>query len=101
VVAAAKEPKELDALVGKLVTVRGKVRETKIPQIHGIDVKSDEPDLRGKQAEATGYLRRDTVTKAHLDELSRNGEVANRSAGTFYRLQAVNSDDDAQVHPIR
>lgn len=89
--------RQLDDHIGLLVTIRGEVMNTKIATILGVDVESDAPDLRGQVAEATGYLQLEVVTQKELDELQRDGPVANRGTGTFYRLQSVDSDYDAQV----
>lgn len=85
--------KDVDAHVGKVVTIRGTVTNTKIPTILGVDVSSDNPDLRDQIAEATGLLQRDVVT--HV-----NNSLPNRGVGTFYRLKAIDSDYSAQVRPV-
>jgi hypothetical protein len=38
---------DLDLYIGKVITIRGKVTNTKIPTIIGVDVRSEDPDLRG------------------------------------------------------
>jgi len=89
---------EVDAAVGQLITVRGVVENAKIPTILGVDVESDDPDLRGKEAQATGVLRKLTVT---LEELVRKGAnmgiIAGRGPGTYYRLVKPGSDATVQV----
>ena len=92
-------PGQLGTHVGQTVTLRGVVTNTKIPTILGVDVQSDDPDLRGQLAEATGVLQRWVVTPESLAELQRNGPVANRGTGTFYRLKAPASDYTAAVRP--
>jgi hypothetical protein len=93
---------QLDAAVGKFVTIQGEVDNSKIPTILGVDVQSDSPDLRGQMATATGILRKWTVTKEQLDkEIAEKGIFANRGTGTFYRLAQVGSAYDAQVQPLR
>ncbi len=80
-------PAELDAAVGKTVTLRGTVSNTKIATLAGADVDSDAPDLRGRAAEASGVLERVVVTQAGLDAtIAAQGQIPNRGAGTFYRL---------------
>ena len=91
--------KQVATHVGQTVTLRGVVTNTKIPTILGVDVQSNDPDLRGRLAEATGVLERWVVTPESLAELQRNGPVANRGTGTFYRLKALDSDYEAAVRP--
>ncbi|MFK7790338.1 MAG: hypothetical protein AB8C95_12705 [Phycisphaeraceae bacterium] len=89
-------PTELDEHVGQLVTIRGIVRNVKIPTIIGVDVRSFDPDLRGQQAEATGILQRHEVTSEDLAEVN----YANRGPGVFYRLKDQASDYEATVRPV-
>lgn len=86
------ERSELANYVGKIVTIKGIVSNTKIPTIIGVDISSDDPDLRGKTAKATGILVKWVVNSENIDVLSQN-----RGIGTFYRLKDINSDNDAQV----
>ena len=89
---------DLDLYVGKVITVRGKVTNTKIPTIIGVDVRSDAPDLRGEIGEATGTLYKWTVTKEGLEQtIKEKGIFPNRGLGTFYRLKEVASNLTAQV----
>jgi hypothetical protein len=106
-VSATKEPAaivitrraDLDAAVGKRVTLEGVVSNTKIPTILGVDVVSDNPDLRGKMARASGILHRTTVTREALDrEIAKRGMFAHRGPGTYYRLVPARPND-AQVQP--
>ena len=92
-------PDQLAAHVGRTVTIRGVVANSKIPTILGVDVRSNDPDLRGRLAEATGVLERSVVTEGSLADFQRNGPVANRGTGTFYRLKAIGSDYEAAVRP--
>ena len=87
---------DLDVYVGKVITIRGKVLNSKIPRIMGIDVQSDDPDLRGKEAEATGILQRWEVTAEQIAKAN----YANRGSGIFYRLKAIDSNYAAQVTKI-
>lgn len=82
--------------VGQRITIVGKVSNTKIPQILGVDVSSDTPDLRGKMAEATGVLERFEVTDAQIKEMDRIG-IAHRGPGVFYRLRGEKKNTEAQV----
>jgi hypothetical protein len=90
---------QLGMHVDQTVTLRGVVTNTRIPTILGVDVQSNDPDLRGQLAEATGVLQRWVVMPDSLAELQRNGPVANRGTGTFYRLKALDSDYEAAVRP--
>jgi hypothetical protein len=88
---------QLDAHVGELVTVRGTVTDTKWPTILGVDVASGDPDLRGRQGEATGMLERYVVTQEELDALTAEmgGPFQNRGPGTFYRLRDQGTNETA------
>jgi len=89
---------DLDLYLGKVITIRGKVTNTKIPTIIGVDVRSDAPDLRGDIGEATGTLRKWTVTQEELEQtIKEEGMIPNRGPGTFYRLKEVTSNLTAQV----
>jgi len=83
---------ELPNYIEKLITIKGEVSNTKIPQILGVDIVSDDPDLRGKKAMATGILESWTVKEEDIDPYS-----ANRGAGTFYRLKDPVSGKTVQV----
>jgi|GEM_PF-2849177 len=87
---------QLDAHVGQLVTLRGEVSNTKIPEILGVDVQSNHPDLRGQYAEATGVLHRYVVTPDEIEAAN----FANRGAGVFYRLKDPDSAYEASVRPV-
>ncbi len=78
---------QLDAAEGLLVILRGVVVNSKIPTLLGADIESNSPDLRGKPATASGWLKKRIVTQALLDaETQIRGEFAHRGPGTFYRL---------------
>lgn len=91
---------QIEKHLGKKVTIVGKVSNSKIPRILGVDVSSDEPDLRGKQAQATGILERDEVTEEQVKEMNRL-RVAHSGAGVFYRLFDKGSQREAQVVEIK
>jgi hypothetical protein len=80
------KPEDVARSEGKEVRLVGEVSNTKIPQILGVDVESDDPDLRGKQAEAYGILKRYVVTDAQIRAFDRDG-IAHRGAGIFWVLQ--------------
>lgn len=87
----------LEQYVTQIITVRGLVTNTKIPTIIGVDVASDNPDLRGQYAEATGKLIKLIIREEEIDKYSTN-----RGAGIFYRLQDLNHPEyDAPVRPVR
>jgi hypothetical protein len=90
---------QLDAHVGEVVTVRGKVTNTKVPTILGADVALGDPDLRSRRGEATGILERYVVTQEELDALTAEmgGPFQNRGPGTFYRLRDEETNETAQV----
>lgn len=90
------EKKEVVKHIGEKVTLVGEVSNTKMPQILGVDVASDAPDLRGKRAEATGILERYEVTQAQIKKMDRIG-IAHRGTGVFYRLRDERRKMDAQV----
>ncbi len=92
------EQSDLDAYVGKLIILKGMIANSRIPTISGVDVNSDDPDLRGEIGEATGILEKWTVTEDELNQaIKEKGMFANRGPGTFYRLKEINSDSNAQV----
>ena len=88
--------KDIQKHIGEKVTIVGVVSNTKMPQILGVDVGSDNPDLRGKKAEATGILERYEITSAEVAEMNRDG-IAHRGAGVFYRLRDEKRKAEAQV----
>lgn len=85
-----------DEFIGTLVTIRGKVINSKIPTIIGVDVRSSDPDLRGQQGEATGILERWVVTPEEIEE----ADYAHRGPGVFYRLKDQDSVYAATAHRV-
>ena len=71
----------------------------KAPEILGVEIESDSPDLRGRIAEAEGILERDVVTQKDLDEEWQKGPFQNRGPGVFYRLRDPFSHQTAKVKP--
>lgn len=82
----------LDNYVNTLVTVKGEISNTKIPQILGIDVDCNEYNPRGKIGIATGILIKTIVLEKDVERYSQN-----RGAGVFYRLKDPGSDYNAKV----
>jgi len=79
----------LDDYVGQLITIKGRVLNSKQPRIIGVDISTHNPDLRGKRAKATGILKKRIVKPEDVRHDSQN-----RGAGTFYRLVKSNTDYD-------
>jgi len=88
---------DLDAHVGEVVVIRGEVSDTKIPGILGVAVRSDNPDLRGRRAEAIGVLQRYEVSSEEITK----ADYANQGSGVFYRLKEVDSDREAAVKAVQ
>lgn len=82
----------LDYYVDKLVTIKGQISNTKIPQICGIDVSCDDNAQTGKIGISTGILTSTVVLEKDVDPYS-----ANRGAGTFYRLIEPETDLTSKV----
>jgi len=82
----------LDNYVNTLVTIKGKISNTKIPQILGIDVDCNEYNPKGKIGIVTGVLIKTIVLEKDVERYSQN-----RGAGVFYRLKEPGSDYDAKV----
>ena len=83
---------QLHGALGELVTLRGELTRTRIPSILGVDVDAGSAHP-GEPAQATGWLDRDVVAQAELDErIAREGQVAHRGAGTFLRLLSITGD---------
>ena len=83
----------LDNHVNKLITIKGEISRTKIPQILGIDV--DCVGCEGKNGIATGILIKTIVLEKDVDPYSQN-----RGAGIFYRLSDPKSEYGAKVEII-
>jgi hypothetical protein len=89
-------PEAVVRFEGKSVRLVGEVSKTKIPQILGVDVTSDTPDLRGMRAEAYGVLKRFVITEEEARALDRQ-MVAHRGAGSFWVLYDPKTKAPAQV----
>ena len=91
----------LDALVGKVVTLRGAAVASKMPTLLGVDINLADDSPQDVVMEATGILEREVVTQAEIDErTARSGYYAHRGPGTFYRLRAVDSAGLATARAI-
>ena len=88
---------DLGTHVGEVVVIRGEVSDTKIPEILGVAVRSDDPDLRGRRAEAIGVLQRYEVSPEEITK----ADYANQGPGVFYRLKDIGSDREAAVQAIQ
>ncbi len=95
------DPTQVAGAVGKLVTLRGEVLNSKIASLLGVDVESESPDLRGKPAQATGVLEKSVVTREELDRQIQEmgGEFQHRGPGTTYRLVEPGTGRLVQVQP--
>lgn len=82
----------LNNYVNKLITIKGEISNTKIPQIIGIDVSCKESECRGEIGIATGVLIKTVILEKDVNPYS-----SNRGAGTFYRLKELNSEFDSEV----
>lgn len=89
-------PEAVGRFEGKDVRLVGEVSNTKIPQILGVDVTSDNPDLRGLRAEAYGILKRQVVTEEQARALDEK-MVAHRGAGSYWILYDPKTRAPAQV----
>jgi len=68
--------------LGEVVTLRGVVARSKVATLLGVDVASDDPDLRGQPASATGRLEAFDAPDPMADGVIRAG----RAAGRYLRL---------------
>ncbi|RCS44685.1 hypothetical protein DTL42_17335 [Bremerella cremea] len=92
--------KEIRKYVGKLIAIRGKVSDTKIPDLLGVEIALPSHELRGKEAYAVGILGESTVSKEEIEETFRNyGPIATQGAGTYYKLYSDLSFTPAEAKP--
>ena len=85
----------LDNVVGKIITIKGEIKNTKIPTIIGVDISTKDAykkfgDLKGKTGTASGILIKNVIKDA-------NRYSTNRGNGTFYRLINPKNGFDAEV----
>ena len=80
IITVVTKKEEIDKYVGELITIKGKITNTKIRTIIGIDVGYNGTIEEGTIGIATGVLRKRIVTDAEPYS-------ANRGNGTFYWLQ--------------
>ena len=90
-------PAQLAGQVGQVVTLHGTVENSKIASLVGVDVASDDPDLRGQEAWATGRLEQREEEDPMKDGVVRAG----RAAGTYLRLVDPATGRLAQVRTAR
>ena len=90
---------ELEDNIGKLITIKGMVFNSKIPTILGVDVSSNNPDLRKKIGCATGILSKfEVTTEEHQLKTNNRGLlIQSRGPGVFYRLIKANSNQTSHV----
>lgn len=86
---------DLEPYVGKEITIKGLVTNTKIPTINGVDVSSYQPDMRNQHAEAKGILEKWVVKPSKNDS-----EVTRRGPGTYYRLVDPVTGELAKALPM-
>ena len=81
-------PEDYSRLVGRRVELVGVVSQTRIPQLHGIDIPQLEAH-RGRKVKATEILRQSVVTQAEIEARERQagGAVPHRGPGTYYYLE--------------
>ncbi len=87
VVAIVTSAEDIPQYDGQIITIRGRMLNTKLPTVLGVDVAEGKPSLRGQLVEATGQLRKTIVTE---EQLPGRGELtyAHRGAGVFYHLHS-------------
>jgi hypothetical protein len=86
----------LDSYLSKLITIKGEVSNTKIPQILGIDVSCEEDCSNGEIGIATGILVKIVVSKQDINRYTQN-----RGAGIFYKLMEPNSEYHAKASIVK
>ncbi len=85
--------------LGQVVTLRGRVANTRFATLRGVQVRSDDPDLRNHEALATGVLRRWEITRQSTNRGTRDGSVdGNRVQYGLFDPQ--NPTQFAQVRPV-
>jgi hypothetical protein len=90
---------QLDGAVDQFVTIEGKVSPTKIPQILGVEV--DAIGMAGRNARATGILKKWTVTQEDIErQTAERGVFSHRGPGTFYRLVRDGGEETAPAVPL-
>ncbi|MFK7747334.1 MAG: hypothetical protein AB8B65_02980 [Kordia sp.] len=83
---------DLEAYVGQKITIIGKISNTKIPQILGIDIDYTGDTHTPKTGKATGILVKTIVPKD-----TSGIQKASRGAGTFYHLKSLDGDFTAKA----
>jgi len=81
------ENDQLASHVGEIVTVQGVVSSSSVPQIIGVDISLDDPEMAGSYAQATGVLYHWMITpEAHAAMLALNEMIEVRGPGTYFSL---------------
>lgn len=92
----------LSSYSGQQVILRGVVKNTRIAELLGVDVESEDPDLRGELAEAEGILEETVITEEDLQKkMDEIGIFANRGSGVFYRLVDEKTGQTVHVRPVK
>ena len=94
------EDSDLDKHLGKLIRVRGKVSNSKIPYISGIEVARSAKTPQDAMVEAVGVLERTIITKSDVAESIKLG-ILHRGVGKFYHLRQPDSNKMAVARPVR
>ena len=81
-------PDQLDAAVGKRVTLQGEFVYSKIQTILGVDVNGNDLGPNVRVATASGVLQKSVTTKEDIDRAEKKlgGIIATRGPGTTYAL---------------
>lgn len=87
-------PEDLDALVGRRITLVGTQTRSKIPTVCGVDVDGDY-QLSDEAVEVTGRLERHVIEPRPPDA----PPVASRGPGTYYRLVDPDTGQLAATRP--
>jgi hypothetical protein len=94
---------QIEGAIGKLVTIQGEFRFSKIQSILNVDVDGNSlgPDI--PSAVATGILLKSVVTQEDLDreEKRLGGVFAHRGPGTYYHLSDPATGRIAKAEAIR
>jgi len=93
---------QVEAAVGKLVTLQGELDNSKIQGLVGVEVNGNDLGPDGKKATATGVLRKSVVTQEMIDQEAkrRGGIFAHRGPGTYYHLVDPATNRIAIARPL-
>jgi hypothetical protein len=87
---------KLDEFLGKRIVIIGKVSQTKIPTIDGIDVRTPSDFSIHQVYQASGFLKKSEVTDDMVKEMNAQG-IAHRGAGVFYRIVDPETGEVAEI----